>query len=119
MLREKITHDNIIPTYLRYRYNRDVESIQTRDENKCSGYTKYGNIDGNSTNEGNGSFVNLVITRRICKDPWGRLVLYISFKVTQCSCMCYSEMISSIKSALTNEPPFRRGSIATGSLARG
>ena len=26
----------------------------------------------------NGSFVNFVITKPICKDPWGRLVRYIN-----------------------------------------
>ena len=46
--------------------------------------------------EGNDSHVNFVITEMICKDPWGRLVRYISFKLTQCSCMCYSKTTSSI-----------------------
>ena len=46
--------------------------------------------------EGNGSFVNFVITKTICKDPWGRLVRFISFKLTQCSCVCNWEILSSI-----------------------
>ena len=45
--------------------------------------------------EWNCSFLNFVITRTICKDPWGRLGRYISVKLTQCPCMCYSEIISS------------------------
>ena len=49
--------------------------------------------------EGNGSFVNFVITETICKDPWGRLFRCISFKLTQ---------LPSI-SVLTNEAPVRRG----------
>ena len=30
--------------------------------------------------EGDDSFVSFVITHMVCKDPWGRLVHYISFK---------------------------------------
>ena len=57
---------------------------------------KYGKINGYSKNEGNDAFINVVITRMICKDPWGQLVRYISFKLRQCSCMCYPKTISFI-----------------------
>ena len=45
--------------------------------------------------EGNDSFVNSVMTKTICKDPWGRLVRYIPLKLMQCPCMCYSKINSS------------------------
>ena len=31
--------------------------------------------------EENDSFVNFVITKLICKDPWGRLARYTSFRI--------------------------------------
>ena len=78
--------------------------------------------------KGNDFFVYFVITQMICKDPWGRVVRYISFKLLQCSCMCYSETISSIDSIIkrTNERANRKasggeegGGISTRSLVRG
>ena len=46
--------------------------------------------------EANDSFVNLVMTKSICKEPWGQLVRYIHSKLTQCLCMCYSKINSSL-----------------------
>ena len=64
---------------------RDVVSIQSMTK-----------LTDAQKDEGNDSFVNFVLTKMICKDPWGRLVRHISFKLTQCSCMCYSKTIYSI-----------------------
>ena len=46
--------------------------------------------------EGSDSFVSFVITIPSCRDPWFRLVRYISMKLTLCSCMRYSKTVSSI-----------------------
>ena len=41
-------------------------------------------------NKGNHSFSRIVETKMVCKDPWGRLIDYISFKLGRCPCMRYS-----------------------------
>ena len=46
--------------------------------------------------EGNESFVNVVITKTICKDRWVDWFVRFPFKLTQCSCMCFSENTASV-----------------------
>ena len=48
------------------------------------------------------SFVNLVITKMICKDPWGQFVRYIYFKITQSNFKPFLLLILTF-SALANE----------------
>ena len=67
---------------------------------------------------GNDSFVNFVITDMICKDPWGRLVRYMSFKLTQLPCMCFSKAISFIDQRTNERATRTAGGIRTRSLAR-
>ena len=59
-------------------------------------YKSMAKLTDTQKDKGHGSFANFVRTKTICKDPWGRHVRYIPFELTQCSCMCYGKIISSI-----------------------
>ena len=63
---------------------------------KCCQYTKCCKINGYSKRRVNWLVLLFCDDKNECKDPWGRLVRYNSFKLKQYPCMCYSKMIYSI-----------------------